>query len=56
MRIPHGADRSQLVELMARDKKSLGSGLTFVLLGADGLEVVPGVDPAAAREALDALD
>jgi hypothetical protein len=28
---------------MGRDKKATGGGLTFVLDGPDGLEVVPGV-------------
>ena len=40
-----------LVPLMARDKKAV-SGLTFVLDGPRGLEVVPGVDRAAVEETL----
>ena len=55
MRIPTGADPQKLVELMGRDKKSLGDGLTFVLAGPDGLEVVPAVEPAVAAAALDAV-
>jgi 5-deoxy-5-amino-3-dehydroquinate synthase len=53
-RPPAGADPAQLVELMGRDKKAL-DGLTFVLDGPDGVEVVPGVDPALARETLEEL-
>ncbi|MCU1367369.1 MAG: aroB [Ilumatobacteraceae bacterium] len=45
------SDPQQLLELMSRDKKAL-DGLTFVLDGADGVEVVPGVDPEAALAAL----
>jgi 5-deoxy-5-amino-3-dehydroquinate synthase len=44
-------DAAQLVELMRRDKKAL-DGLTFVLDGPDGVEVVAGVDEAAVGEAL----
>ena len=40
---------TELVELMRRDKKAL-DGLTFVLDGPDGVEVVAGVDPAIARD------
>jgi 5-deoxy-5-amino-3-dehydroquinate synthase len=43
-----------LVELMGRDKKVLDGGLTFVLDGPDGVEVVPGVDVEAVRESLGA--
>lgn len=52
--LPTGADHDRLLGLMARDKKALDS-LTFVLDGVNGVEVVPGVDPAAAREALAAM-
>ena len=38
-----GVDPDELVELMGRDKKAV-DGLTFVLDGPDGVEVVPGVD------------
>lgn len=41
--LPDGLDPIALVELMARDKKAV-SGLTFVLDGAIGLEIVSGVD------------
>lgn len=44
-------DDGHLVALMGRDKKAL-DGLTFVLDGPAGVEVVAGVAPDAAREAL----
>lgn len=53
--IPEGLDDDELVELMGRDKKVLDSGLTFVLDGPQGVEVVQGVDVAAVRSALEAL-
>jgi len=49
--VPEGLAADDLVELMRRDKKAL-DGLTFVLDGPDGVEVVPGVDEAPVREAL----
>ena len=52
--LPPGVDHDRLVALMARDKKAIG-GLTFVLDGADGVEVVPGIDEADARAALEDL-
>lgn len=52
--LPARCDPDELLVLMARDKKAL-DGLTFVLDGADGVEVVPGVDPALARAALEAM-
>jgi 5-deoxy-5-amino-3-dehydroquinate synthase len=50
--MPAGADPEALVRLMARDKKAVGGGLTFVLDGPDGVELVPGVDPADALAVL----
>ena len=44
---PGSPTRRPLVALMGRDKKAL-DGLTFVLDGPDGVEVVAGVDPAVA--------
>ncbi len=52
--LPGGADADRLVALMARDKKAIG-GLTFVLDGPDGVEVVPGVDETDARAALEEI-
>ena len=54
-RLPEGLEDSELVELMGRDKKVLDQGLTFVLGGPDGLEVVTGVDVEAVRAALEAI-
>ena len=51
--VPPGLDDVELVELMGRDKKVLGDGLTFVLDGPDGVEVVPGVDPDLVRRTLE---
>jgi 5-deoxy-5-amino-3-dehydroquinate synthase len=53
--LPAGIDRHALVGLMGRDKKVLGDGLTFVLDGPEGVEVVSGVDPADAFAALGAM-
>ncbi|MGV3760081.1 MAG: 3-dehydroquinate synthase, partial [Actinomycetota bacterium] len=52
--LPEGGDTAQLVEVMGRDKKAL-DGLTFVLDGPDGVEVVPGIDPAVAADVLDSM-
>ena len=52
--LPAASDPDELVALMMRDKKAL-IGLTFVLDGAGGVEVVPEVDPAEARAALEAI-
>jgi 5-deoxy-5-amino-3-dehydroquinate synthase len=52
--LPDGVDHGRLLTLMNRDKKAIG-GLTFVLDGVDGVEVVPGVDEADARAALEAM-
>lgn len=50
--MPPGADHRQLVRLMGRDKKAV-RGLTFVLDGPRGVEVVAGVDE---RHVLDVLE
>ncbi|MEJ7799693.1 MAG: 3-dehydroquinate synthase family protein, partial [Ilumatobacter sp.] len=49
--IPPGLDAEELVALMRRDKKAL-DGLTFVLDGEDGVEVVAGVADELVLEAL----
>ena len=54
MALPERADHEELLALMRRDKKAL-HGLTFVLDGPEGVEVVPDVDEAVARAALEAL-
>jgi 5-deoxy-5-amino-3-dehydroquinate synthase len=50
-RLPAGLEDDQLLSLMGRDKKAV-AGLTFVLDGEHGVEVVAGVDPEVARAAL----
>lgn len=50
--LPSGLAPEELVALMGRDKKVLSDGLTFVLDGPEGVEVVPGVQPADALAAL----
>jgi 5-deoxy-5-amino-3-dehydroquinate synthase len=49
--LPAGLAPDRLVDLMRRDKKAL-DGLTFVLDGPDGVEVVPGVADDAVLAAL----
>ncbi|MEY2582944.1 MAG: 5-deoxy-5-amino-3-dehydroquinate synthase [Ilumatobacteraceae bacterium] len=53
--LPEGVDRRRLIELMGRDKKALDDGLTFVLDGPRGVEVVSGVTVEAARDAFDEI-
>lgn len=54
--LPPGLDDDELIALMRRDKKvksgTASSGLTFVLDGPDGVEVVEGVPETAVRGAL----
>ncbi|HET9546987.1 MAG TPA: 3-dehydroquinate synthase family protein, partial [Desertimonas sp.] len=54
MSIPEGVDTDQLLALMARDKKAR-DGLTFVLDGPRGVEVVAPIDPAVAGAALETV-
>jgi len=49
--LPPGHDPDRLVALMGRDKKAV-DGLTFILDGPRGCEVVGAVDPAIVREVL----
>jgi 5-deoxy-5-amino-3-dehydroquinate synthase len=49
---PEGLDVEELLSLMARDKKAL-AGLTFVLDGPDGVEVVEHVPESAVRTTLE---
>jgi 5-deoxy-5-amino-3-dehydroquinate synthase len=51
-RLPAGADLQQLVAVMGRDKKVTRGGLTFVLDGPAGLEVVRNVPAEAALATL----
>jgi 5-deoxy-5-amino-3-dehydroquinate synthase len=52
--LPSGADAEQLVRLMGRDKKAR-AGLTFVLDGPRGVEVVNGVAPEKVLAVLEGL-
>ena len=52
--LPDAVDPSELMRLMARDKKAI-DGLTFVLDGPEGVEVVGGVRASDAEWALDAV-
>jgi 5-deoxy-5-amino-3-dehydroquinate synthase len=54
-RLPAGADHERLIELMARDKKAL-DGLTFVLDGPGGVEVVSHVPRPDVEAALAAME
>lgn len=54
-RLPSGLDEAELMTLMSRDKKVLDDGLTFVLDGPEGLEVVTDVDAELARSTLGSL-
>jgi 5-deoxy-5-amino-3-dehydroquinate synthase len=53
-RLPPGHDQVELVGLMGKDKKAV-DGLTFVLDGPAGVEVVSGVDPLTAAVVLERL-
>jgi 5-deoxy-5-amino-3-dehydroquinate synthase len=52
--LPDAVDPSELMGLMARDKKAV-EGLTFVLDGPEGVEVVAGVGASDAESALAAV-
>ena len=52
--MPPGTDADELLEVMQRDKKAL-DGLTFVLDGPNGVEVVAGIDESVVRDALAAF-
>jgi len=54
-RLPQGADLAELVRVMRRDKKAVHNGLTFVLDGPAGLEVVNGVDETEVVSAMKEL-
>ncbi|MBS1839059.1 MAG: 3-dehydroquinate synthase [Actinobacteria bacterium] len=51
--VPDGLSVDELVEAMGRDKKVLGDGLTFVLDGPAGVEVVEGIAAARVRAVLE---
>ena len=50
--LPDGIDARRILDLMGHDKKALGAGLTFVLDGPRGVELVSGVPADAALDAL----
>jgi 5-deoxy-5-amino-3-dehydroquinate synthase len=52
--LPPGLDPDELLALMGRDKKAL-DGLTFVLDGPEGVEVVAGIEPSAVISTLELL-
>ena len=52
--LPVGADPDKLMVAMGRDKKAI-DGLTFVLDGPVGLEVVAGVDAGVVRDTIEAV-
>jgi 5-deoxy-5-amino-3-dehydroquinate synthase len=51
-RLPAGIDTEELITVMGRDKKVVDEGLTFVLDGYRGPEVVSGVGASVVRAAL----
>ena len=53
--LPDGVDPQRLIKLMGRDKKALGDGLTFVLDGRTGVEVVTDVPAGEASVVLEAM-
>lgn len=53
--LPGEVSVERLLGLMAHDKKAQGDGLTFVLDGSNGIEVVTGVAVADARAVLEEL-
>ena len=54
MDLPAGSNAEHLVELMRRDKKAT-DGLTFVLDGPGGVEVVKGVTEGTAADVLHSM-
>jgi len=53
--MPQGIEPDVIMEVMARDKKAI-NGLTFVLDGPDGVEVVTGIEPSIVRETIHQMD
>lgn len=53
--LPEHLDSKELLALMGRDKKVLDQGLTFVLDGSQGVEVVSGVDPDIVLQTIDTM-
>jgi 5-deoxy-5-amino-3-dehydroquinate synthase len=55
LRMPPGLDRDELIAIMARDKKASGEGLTFVLDGPCGIDVVRDVPERAVMDTLEEM-
>ena len=53
--MPQGIEPDDIMEVMARDKKAI-NGLTFVLDGPDGVEVVTGIESSIVRETIHHMD
>jgi 5-deoxy-5-amino-3-dehydroquinate synthase len=53
--IPSTVDRKVLIDLMRHDKKAI-NGLTFVLDGVNGVEIVSGVEEKYLNQAWDAME
>jgi len=53
--IPSTVDRKVLIDLMRHDKKAI-NGLTFVLDGVNGVEIVSGVEEKYLHKAFDAME
>jgi 5-deoxy-5-amino-3-dehydroquinate synthase len=53
--LPNWAEPAELLAWMGRDKKAV-DGLTFVLDGPDGCEMISGVDPHAVLAAFDRME
>jgi 5-deoxy-5-amino-3-dehydroquinate synthase len=52
--LPADLDTAEVLTVMGRDKKAM-DGLTFILDGPNGLEVVPGVDPDLVSRVLEEM-
>jgi 5-deoxy-5-amino-3-dehydroquinate synthase len=50
--VPPACDPEELIAVMRRDKKATGDGLTFVLDGPDGVELVTGISFDVALDAM----
>ena len=53
--IPSTVDRKVLIDLMRHDKKAI-NGLTFVLDGVNGVEIVSGIEEKYLHQAFDAME
>ena len=53
--LPKGIEPNAIIEVMMRDKKAI-DGLTFVLDGPSGVEVVGDIEPSVVEEILTHMD